>query len=81
LNSYFQVPDAQDIARQGLTLEKYLQLIKKSQQALEKDLEPQAIKNIKIGLALGEVARKEGINSQGEDVAKKAIQKLIKIAT
>jgi len=65
----------------GLTLEKYLENIKKTLEDFKKDLKPQAEKTVKIGLALGEIARLEGIDTQKKEAAGEVIEKLLKYAT
>lgn len=65
----------------GLTFEKYLENLKKSLEDFRKDLRPQAEKTIKIGLALGEIVKYEGIDPKDKEAGKKALEKLIGYAT
>lgn len=69
----------------GMTFEKYLESIKKTLDELKKDLRPQAEKNIKIGLALGEVVKQESANwridPKDKEAGLKALEKLIGYAT
>ncbi|TSC93071.1 MAG: trigger factor [Candidatus Berkelbacteria bacterium Licking1014_7] len=72
---------SRNLSRQGLTLEKYLPMIKKTSEEFRKDLSPQAKKNIEIGLLLGEVIKREGWESADKEAIKKAVRHLIAIAT
>ncbi|MCL5407391.1 MAG: trigger factor [Patescibacteria group bacterium] len=65
------------IATMGMTFEKYLENLKKSEEDFRKELRPQAEKTIKIGLALGEVVKAEKIDSKDKDAGKIALEKLI----
>ncbi len=64
------------VAMQGLTFENYLKNIKRTQEEFKNDLRPQAEKTVKIGLALGEVVKKEGLDPKDKDAAKLALNKL-----
>lgn len=68
-------------AAMGLTFEKYLENLKKTEDEFRKDLRPQAEKTIKIGLALGEIVKKEGIDPKDKEAGHKALEKLIGYAT
>lgn len=69
------------IEKMGMTLEKYLENLKKSEAEFRNALEPQAERIIKIGLALGEVTRRESaswrIDPKDKNAGKIAIDKLI----
>lgn len=65
----------------GLTFEQYLANLKKTPEELRESLKFQAEKTIKIGLALGEIAKKENIDLKSKDAGKDAIKKLIEFAT
>ncbi|MEW6408191.1 MAG: trigger factor [Patescibacteria group bacterium] len=54
----------------GGEYEKYLRHIKKTEEDLKKDFGPRAEKRVKIGLILREIAKKEKINVQEEEVEK-----------
>ena len=58
--------------QQGLTLDLYLTYIGKSKEDFEKELEPQAIKNIKARYLLEEVAKAEDIKVTDKEVEKHA---------
>jgi len=64
-------------APMGLTFEKYLENMKKTEAEFREGLKPQAEKTIKIGLALGEIAKKEGIDPKNKEAGKNALEKLI----
>lgn len=57
-----------NLSRSGLTLEKYLEDIKKSQNQLETDLKPEAEKRIKLGLALNKIAELEELKVTEDEV-------------
>ncbi len=63
---------SQSIQQQGLTLDLYLQFTGKTKEQYEKDLEPEAIKNIKARYLLDEVAKAEKIEVTDKDVEKHA---------
>jgi len=76
------------VSAAGLTFEQYLnnlpagrQGLKKTEEELKEGLKPQAEKTIKIGLALGEIARLEKIDPQDKEAGKKAFDKLYSYAT
>lgn len=61
----------------GLTFEQYLSNLKKTEQEFKEGLKPQAEKTIKIGLALGEIIKKEGMDSKDKEAGHKALDILI----
>lgn len=60
-----------------ITLDKYLADMKKSKEELRKDMKPQAEKNIKVGLLLGEIARENKINPDDKEAGRKALDLLV----
>lgn len=52
----------------GLSLEQYLEKIKKDREGLEKDWEPQAEKRVKSALALKEIAKPEALEAKSEEI-------------
>lgn len=70
----------QRTATMGLTFEKYLENLKKTEQDFRNELKPQAEKTVTIGLALGEIVKKEKINPKDKDAGKIALEKLINYA-
>jgi len=72
-------------AAMGMTFEKYLESLKKTEEEFRKDFRGQAEKTIKIGLALGEIVKRESaswrIDPKDKEAGKKALEKLIAIAT
>ncbi len=69
---------AQSLQQQGMSLEMYLQLTGKTKEAFEKDLEPEAIKNIKARYLIEEVAKKEKIevsDKEADEHANKEAEK------
>ncbi len=65
----------------GLTFEQYLGNLKKSLDEFKEGLRPQAERTIKIGLALGEIVKYEKIDPKDKEAGKKALEKLISLAT
>ena len=63
----------------GMTLEQYVLRTKKTTTDLRKEWREQAEKNVKIGVVLGEVAKREKIDKNEEDLGKKTIEKLVSI--
>lgn len=55
---------------QGLSLEQYLQFTKKTMEDMEKDLEPEAKKNLTYRFMLEEIAKLEKIDATEEDLDK-----------
>ena len=46
-----------NLSRQGLTMDKYLEMVKKTKEELEQEMMPEAEKRVKIGLVLSEIAK------------------------
>ena len=65
------------LSASGLTLENYLQSIKKTVEDLRKDMRETAEKNIKIGFLLGKVIEEEKIDGKLDDAGKIAVEKII----
>lgn len=61
---------AQDVARMGLTMEKYLELIKKTKEELEKDWMPDAEKRAKTQLTVSKIAEMEKCEPDEETLKK-----------
>lgn len=61
---------AYQLESKGLKFEKYLENMNKKIEDLISDLRPQAEKNVKIGLILGEIAKKENIKVLESEVEK-----------
>jgi trigger factor len=91
----FQVPESlmhQEVHRMLDTLvkqaaahnipwEAYLSQIRKTEAVLHEELKPQAERTVKVGLILGEVVKKEGIDPKDEKAGRIAMDRLIEIAT
>lgn len=71
----------EQIESRGMSLDKYLQSIKKTLPELRADLRPTAEKNIRIGFLLGKIIEQEGIDSKKPDAGKIALDYLIKKLT
>ena len=63
---------AQSLQQQGINLEMYLQFTGKTKEEFEKDLEPEAIKNVKARYLIEEVARAEKIEVTDKEVEEHA---------
>lgn len=59
---------SQRLAQSGISMEQYLELQKKSQDDLEKELRPEAEKRVKLALALSEIAKQEKLSVSAEEV-------------
>jgi len=66
----------QQLSNIGLTLDRYLEQIKKNREELEKGLEEEAKKKIKIALVLDKIAQKEDIQVDEKEVEEE-IKKII----
>lgn len=71
----------QRLESQGAKFEQYLQMVKKDEKMIFDELKPQAIKNIQVGLMLGEIAKQEKITGTPEEMAKKALDFLVTAAS
>lgn len=58
------------LSNTGITLERYLEQIKKTKEDLKKEWQPEAEKRIKIALILDKIARKENIKVSEEEIDK-----------
>ena len=65
----------------GVKFEKYLESSKKSLEDLQKDMKPQAEKNVKVGLMLGKIIEEQKIDHHDEDAGRKALDYLVKKLT
>lgn len=70
---------AQDLQKQGGTIERYMENLKITKEKMDKDLMDQARKNILLGVALGEVAKAEGITVSSEGATNQVFDRLIEI--
>lgn len=59
---------SQRLAQSGVTLEQYLEMQKKSQEDLEKELRPDADKRVKLALALSEIAKVEKMTVDNQEI-------------
>ncbi len=66
---------------QGLDFDAYLKSIKKELADMEKELRPQAEKNVKIGLFLGKLIQDQKLDENNPDSGKKALTHLVKKLT
>lgn len=58
----------QNLAYSGLNLEKYLELTKKTQDQLDKDMRPEAERRVGLAMVLTEIASVEGLRVAPEDL-------------
>lgn len=68
-----------NLGHSGLTMEKFLEMSKKTLSDLEKEMKPEAEKRVKIGLVLGEAARLESVDLKDSEVEAE-IEKIIATA-
>lgn len=59
-----------NLSHSGLTMEKFLEMSNKTLSELQKEMEPEAIKRVEVGIFLGEVARIEKVEAGEEDINK-----------
>lgn len=67
----------EQIKNRGLTLEKYLESIKKTVADMRRDLRPQAEKNVKVGFLLGKIIEEQKFDPHDKNAGKKALKYLI----
>lgn len=59
-----------NLAQSGLTIEKYLEMTKKTKEELEKEMHPDAKKRVKYGLILSKLAEVEKIKATSQEMEK-----------
>lgn len=69
------------VEKQGIMFNRYLEMIKKTEDDLRKELLPQAKTNIEVGFIVGEVIMREKIDRQKDGATKLAMEKLVEYAT
>jgi trigger factor len=63
-----------NLGQSGITMERYLEMTKKTREELEKEMHPDAEKRVKIGLVLSRIAENEKMQATEKDIgAEKAI--------
>lgn len=65
------------LAGQGLNFERYLESIKKTREDIQKEMHPQAEKNVKVGIMLGKIIEEQKWDQGDPEAGKKAINYLI----
>ena len=65
------------IESQGLQFDKYLESIKKTSEDIQKDMRPQAEKNVKIGFILGKIIEERKIDAKDKEAGRKALDYLV----
>jgi trigger factor len=68
LDSLLEEQDRALSQREGLNLDNWLEISKKSQEEYRDELRPRAVERLKRGLALGKVAELEGVTVEEEEV-------------
>ena len=71
----------EQIKSRGLSLEKYLESIKKTLPDMQRDLRSQAEKNVKVGFLLGKIIEEEKLDSNDKEAGRKALDILINKVT
>ncbi|MDD3678678.1 MAG: trigger factor [Patescibacteria group bacterium] len=69
-----------NLSHSGLTMDKFLEMSNKTIEELHKEMEPEAVKRVQIGIVLGEVARLEKIEVNEAEIDSE-IEKIIATAT
>ncbi len=64
------------LAQQGITIDRYLEITKKTKEELEKEMIPEAEKRVKIGLILTEIAKKLSTEVSEKEVHKEIERRL-----
>jgi len=59
---------ADRLAQQGLTVEKYVELVKTTMEQLREDFRPEAEQSVKVDLVLGAIAKAEGLTVTEEEL-------------
>ena len=67
------------LQKMGIDFATYLKGMKKTAEDIKKEMRETALKNIKIGLALGKIVEQEKIDHHDELAGKKAIEHLVKM--
>lgn len=70
----------QRVVYQGLEFETYLSYLKKTEEELKQEMMPHAEQSVRIGLMIGEIIKKEGIDAKDKEAPKKAVEKLVDYA-
>lgn len=68
-----------NLSSSGLTLDKFLEMSKKTISELEAEMKPEAEKRVKIGMLLGEIARVENITAVEKEIDEE-IEKIISMS-
>ncbi|OQA04348.1 MAG: Trigger factor [bacterium ADurb.Bin400] len=68
--------DAQ-LKSQGVDLDSYLKSMKKDVAAFEKEIEPQAERNVKIGFLLGQIVKEQGWQGNEAEMGERAMKHLM----
>jgi len=71
---------ASDLSQKGLTLDKYIESLKITQKKFDEDLLGQAKRNILLGVAIGEIAKKEKIEVNSKEGTRRVFDYLIESA-
>jgi len=69
------------ITAQGMDFDKYIEMTKKTEADIRKEMRPQAEKNIKIGLMLGRIIEEKKWDPKDHESSHKAIEHLVKSMT
>lgn len=70
-----------NLKSRGLSIDAYLKSIKKEISEIRKELQPQAEKDLKIAMLLGEIMKRGNINRSDKDAGKKSLEILIEKVT
>ncbi len=70
-----------DLSNRQMTLDQYIESLKITPKKFEEDLEVQAKRNIELGVAVGEIARKENIEVNSQEGTRRVFDYLIDLGT
>lgn len=68
---------SEQLSKQGINFERYLESIKKTREQILAEMKPQAEKNVKVGLLLGKIIEEKKWDSKDPKSGEKAIQYLV----
>ncbi len=70
-----------DLSNKQMTLDQYIESLKITQKKFDEDLIEQAKRNIMLGVAVGEIAKKENIEINSQEGTRRVFDYLIELAT
>jgi len=65
-----------NLAQQGIQMEQYLEMIKKTHEDIEEEMKPEAEKRVKVGIILTQIAKEGGYTASEEEIKESIARKL-----